>query len=203
MPSPRVEPQSVFLNIPYDIRFGRIYLAFIAGLAHLDLTPKATLGIPGGDTRLDRILTLIRSCRYSIHDLSRVQLDRSFPPTPRFNMPFELGLSVAWATIHPDRHSWFVFESMRRRAQKSVSDLSGTDVNIHNNSPQGVMRELCNAFVRRRDKPTVPAMMNTYTALQRYVPRLKKETGANTIFESRMFAELNATAIVLRDQARK
>ena len=60
-----------------------------------------TLGIPGGERHLDRILWPIQSCRYSIHDLSRVQLDRAAPRTPRFNMPFELGLSVAWAKLNP------------------------------------------------------------------------------------------------------
>jgi len=34
--------------------------------------------------------------QYSFHDLSRVELDKKLPPTPRFNMPFELGLVVAW-----------------------------------------------------------------------------------------------------------
>jgi hypothetical protein len=53
--------------------------------------------IPGGARRLDRILRLIRSCRYSFHDLSRVELDRNPPPTPRFNMPFELGLAIGLA----------------------------------------------------------------------------------------------------------
>lgn len=192
----------MFLNIPYDARFSKLYIAYIAGLAHLDLTPKATLGIPGGQARLDRIFKLIRTCRYSIHDLSRVQVDRTPPATPRFNMPFELGLCIAWAMLDSRRHNWFVFESIQRRAQKSLSDLNGTDFNIHGNSPQGVMRELCNAFVRREDKPHVPKMMTTYEALSRYVPRLRRETGAETIFTARMFAELCATAIVLRDQGR-
>jgi hypothetical protein len=36
-----------------------------------------------------------QSCSYSVHDLSRVQIDRNPPATPRFNMPFELGLGEA------------------------------------------------------------------------------------------------------------
>jgi hypothetical protein len=79
--------KSVFLNIPYDDRFRRLYLAYITGLIHLGLKPRATIEIPGGRNRLDKILELIRSCRYSIHDLSRVELDRTPPTTPRFNMP--------------------------------------------------------------------------------------------------------------------
>jgi hypothetical protein len=140
---------TVFLNVPYDDKFSRLYLAYITGLSHLGFDPRATLEISGGQNRLEKILDLIRSCPYSIHDLSRVQLDRTPPTTPRFNMPFELGLAVACAMLDSVRHDWFVFESMHRRASKSLSDLSGTDPHIHDGTIEGVMRELCNAFVRQ------------------------------------------------------
>jgi hypothetical protein len=147
MSRPRVERDSVFLNIPYDAKFQPLYLAYIVGLSELGLTPKSTLAIPGGVTRIDRIFELIQSSSYSLHDLSRVELDKTPPVTPRFNMPLELGLAIAWAKLNPNRHTWFVCESVNRRAQKSVSDLSGTDFNIHDGTAEGVMRELTNAFV--------------------------------------------------------
>jgi hypothetical protein len=157
---PRVSPNAVFLNIPYDNRYRRLYLAYIVGLSYLGLEPRVTLGIPGGERRLDRILALIQSCQFSIHDLSCVQLDHHSPRTPRFNMPFELGLAVAWANLNPKSHSWFVCESKNRRLQKSLSDLNGTDPNIHAGTVEGVMRELCNAFIRPRAlMPSVPEML--------------------------------------------
>lgn len=88
---------TAFLNVPYDKKYEDLYLAFIAGLCGFGLTPRATVEIPGSERRLNRILSLIKDCRYSFHDLSRVELDRRSPPTPRFNMPFELGLAVASA----------------------------------------------------------------------------------------------------------
>ena len=88
-------PAEVFLNIPYDTKFDRLFRAYICGISAFGLVPRATLEIPGGARRLDRILELIRSCAYAVHDLSRVELDAHKPRTPRFNMPFELGLSVA------------------------------------------------------------------------------------------------------------
>jgi len=60
--------------------------------------PRATLGI-GGNRRLDRIASLIESCSYSIHDLSRVQLNRNAPRTPRLNMP--LDLASQWRGLAP------------------------------------------------------------------------------------------------------
>ena len=92
VPSSRRPPARVFLNIPYDDPFQSLCLAYICGITAFGFFPRATLEIPGGSRRLDRIFKLIQSCRFSVHDLSRVELDKKFPPTPRFNMPFELGL---------------------------------------------------------------------------------------------------------------
>jgi hypothetical protein len=188
---PPVSANAVFVNIPYDKGFSRLYLAYIVGLTQLGLDPRATLGIPGGERRLDRILALIKSCRYSIHDLSRVQLDRNPPATPRFNMPFELGLAVTWSKLFPRQHTWFVFESKTRRVQKSLSDLDGSDPNIHDGTVEGVMREVCNAFVRSRSaRPNVPEMMRTYRGLSRRLNAITAAAGARSIFEARIFDDL-------------
>ena len=130
---------TVFLNIPYDPPFSPLFLAYIAGISVFGLVPRATLEIPGSTRRLDRIITLIKSCQYSIHDLSRVELDPTPPATPRFNMPFELGLAVALDAAFPKkRHTWFVFETAQWRMQKSLSDLNGTDVYVHGGTVEGV-----------------------------------------------------------------
>ncbi|QEE27018.1 hypothetical protein FTW19_02735 [Terriglobus albidus] len=196
MPPPQVDDEAVFLNIPYDRKFERLYLAYIVGCVELSLTPKATLAISGGTRRLERILRLIQSCRYSIHDLSRVELDRNPPPTPRFNMPFELGLAVA----NTQPHTWFVFESRLRRAQKSISDLDGTDCNIHGGTVEGVMRELCNAFVRRSYRPTVEQMMQTYRKTRQLVPEMLRRTRARSLYEARVFEDLITLAAQIRDE---
>jgi hypothetical protein len=143
---------------------------------------------------LDGILALISSCRYSIHDLSRVELDRTAPRTPRFNMPFELGLAVCWAGVHPARHEWFLFEAIPWRAAKSLSDLNGTDPNIHGGTVQGVMRELCNAFVRTRPRPSVPEMLRVYRLVSRQLVQTLRTAGAKTIFEARIFSDLCVNA---------
>ena len=140
-------PTDVFLNIPYDKKFERLYLAYIAGVTAFGLVPRATLEIPTSTRRLDRIVHLLRKCPIALHDLSRVEIDRTPPSTPGFNMPFELGLSVAWAQIGTNRHAWFVLESRNYRLIKSLSDLNGTDVHIHNGRIDGVFRALANAFV--------------------------------------------------------
>jgi hypothetical protein len=186
-----VTQNAVFLNIPYDQKFRSLYLAYISGLVHLGFIPRATLGLPGGARRLDKILAEIQACRYSIHDLSRVGLDSSPPfSTPRFNMPFELGLAVAWEKANPKKHNWFVFEAKAYRIQKSLSDLNGTDPQIHDGQVSGVMRELSNVFRRPRSQPTVPEMMATFNAISRRSTKILVEAGAASLFEARAFQDL-------------
>jgi hypothetical protein len=187
----------LFLNIPYDEEFRDLYLAYITGAIAFGLVPKATLEIPGGARRLDRIFELIRSCRYSFHDLSRVELDLEYPPTPRFNMPFELGLVVAWEKPHPGEHDWFVLETKNRRLQKSLSDLGGTDAYVHDGKPIGIFRELCNALVRTQPAPDVAEMTGIHRRLSKAVPGILRRAAAKSLFEARVFKDLVFTAQVL------
>ncbi len=192
-----VDTPFAFLNIPYDTEFVSLYLAYIAGLSAFGIRPTASLEIPGGDRRLDRIFTLIQSCRYSFHDLSRVQMDERRPPTPRFNMPFELGLTVAWDKLNPGTHSWFVMESQSRRVLKSLSDLAGTDVQIHNGNVNGVFRELANSLVRAERQPPVQEMQAIYRALQQRLPAIQRQAGGGSVYGARTFHELRLLARAL------
>jgi hypothetical protein len=101
-----------------------LYLAYIAGAAAFGLVPRAAIEIPSGALRLNRIFALLLECRYSIHDVSRLE--------PRFGMPFELGLALAWSEFNESgrivprsEHIWFVFAANRRGIGKSLSDLLG------------------------------------------------------------------------------
>jgi hypothetical protein len=193
--------KSVFLNLPYDHSFQNLFLSFIAGTSALGLIPRATLEIPGSTRRLDRILSLIESCQYSIHDLSRVQLDRHPPATPRFNMPFELGLTVGANTRRSaGAHVWFVFERVPWRLQKSLSDLDGTDVYTHGGTPEGVFRTLLSAFVRQRSQPTVGQMNVIYENLRSNFRRILRDTGASSPFEASVFKRLSVYASALADE---
>ncbi len=196
MPDRQIERQAVFVNLPYDVQFSRLYLAYITALSAYGFIPRATVGIAGMG-RLDRIAGLMEQCAYSIHDLSRVQLDRTAPCTPRFNMPFELGLAVSWARAHPS-HQWFVFESVDRRIQKSLSDLNGTDPYIHGGTVVGVMGAICSAFASPGQQPTVPQMMRMFRELRTIVPRILKDAGTQSMFTARVFKDTCLAAAGLR-----
>jgi hypothetical protein len=189
VPPPPVNPNAVFLNIPYDEEFQKLYLAYIVGLSQLGFDPFITSGITGGERRLDKVLALIQSCRYSIHDLSRVEVSVAPPATPRFNMPLELGLTITWAKLNPKRHTWFLWESTPRRLQKSMSDLDGTDPYIHSGTVEGVLRELRNAFVRD-GAPSVQSMMAGYRIVEEQIERILAGAGTRNLYAASVFREL-------------
>ena len=189
----RSAAKAVFLTIPYDQKFRSLYLAYIVGVCALGLIPRAALVIPG-DRRLDRIFSLIKSCKYSIHDLSRVEIDKVPPRTPRFNMPLELGLAVAWKRLGTKSHSWFIFESTKRRAEKSCSDINGTDVYVHDAEVKGVFRQLRNALVRPTHQPTVPQMSAIYQELKPLVRGILENAGTSDVYEAQVFAEISFAA---------
>jgi hypothetical protein len=84
------DPEGVFINAPFDAAYEPLFITLVGMLVFLGQKPRCVLEIrEQGDGRLARILELVRACRISVHDLSRVS-------TPvRFNMPFELGIACA------------------------------------------------------------------------------------------------------------
>jgi hypothetical protein len=187
---PAVQRDSAFVNIPYDRDYEEHFLAYIAGVAAFGLDPRATLELTSGERRLDRIFKLIEVCKYSFHDLSFVKLDRKRPVTPRFNMPFELGLVVGWQYAAPSGHDWFVFESEQHRIKKSLSDLDGTDAFIYG-PPQGILQQIRNALARHDVQPTAEQIWDIFDILSvEGAPYILRKTGASWVFEARPFAEL-------------
>ena len=184
-----LDPNAVFLNIPYDEEFRSLYVAYIVGLYQLNLVPHLASEIPGGARRLDRIFELIQSCRYSIHDLSRVEVSPAPSSAPRFNMSLELGMTITWERLNPDQHTWFVWESEPYRLQRSASDLNGTDPYIHNGTPEGVLRELCNAF-RRNPTPSVSKMLELYRFVNSGLDAFLKKNGTRNPYDRSVFMDL-------------
>lgn len=190
----------VFLNIPYDDKFENLFLAYIAGISAFGLVPRATLEIRSSSRRLEKILRMIGACRYSIHDLSRVELDRRAPRTPRFNMPFELGLVVASRRrTRGGKHKWFVCEARHLRLLKSLSDLNGTDPYIHDGKIVGVFRELCNIFRKPDRQPTVQQMSQIYREMRRNLPAILRNSASDSLYKARVFKDLSVAAKIFAE----
>ena len=184
--------ESVFLNIPYDEAFERLYLAYIVGLTQLGLRIHAALAVPN-QGRLDTIINLIEQSDFSIHDLSRIESSRG---VPRFNMPVELGLALYRSHIANGKHRVFVFESRRYRAQRSTSDVNGIDPQVHRGTVKGLMAGLRNIFRQPGDVTTVPEMLASYGAVKRKLPDLRRNSGGKSLFEAAVFQDLTVAALV-------
>jgi hypothetical protein len=181
--------ESVFLNIPYDVGFENLYLAYIVGLTQLGLAINAALAVPN-QGRLGTIVGLIDKSEMSIHDLSRIEVSRG---VPRFNMPVELGLALHRSHITKAKH---IFERKRYRAQRSTSDVNGIDPQIHNGTIKGLMGALRNIFRQRQDVTTVPEMLASYRAVKRKIPELRRNAGSKSLFEAAIFQDLTLAALV-------
>ncbi len=103
-----------------------------------------------GLLRFPEIIRMLAACGRSIHDVSRVQLDRA-SRLPRFNMPLELGadlgLRFAGSTRQRRRKS-LILDSEPHRYDQTLSDLSGMDIGSHANDTQriiGLVRDWLNS----------------------------------------------------------
>ncbi len=188
-----IHSKDVFMNIPYDAEYEKLFLALIGGLTGLGLTPRCTLEISETKNRLDRICDLIKSCPYSLHDMSRVELSRSNPKVPRFNMPFEAGLAIAFHKID-DKHKFYLLETRAHRLQKSLSDLNGYDPQIHNGTVVGMMRVLTNIFNRKGIQPTPVNLKGIYSDIKKFSDNLKVRDGMTDIYTKRPFSDLVVAA---------
>jgi hypothetical protein len=186
--------KTAFINLAYVDSNESLYLALIAGLAGFGLVPVAALHDPTSNPQLSRIFKLIEDSVISFHDLSYIKLDPPGPKTPRFNMPFELGLAVAISLSGPRRHRWFVLETKQHRAAKSLSDISGANVQIHDGHAASVFRAISNALARHNPRPTLKQLEAIYGDVRKKARLLKNVDGWPSVFLQAPFKELRVLA---------
>ncbi|MBS1818496.1 MAG: hypothetical protein JSU08_11235 [Acidobacteria bacterium] len=192
MPTPS---RDVFLNIPFDRQGERSFLALIAVLVALGLKPRSVLELPSQRSRLDRLVQMIRSCPYSLHDLSRTGLSRSSTfRLPRFNMPFELGLAVAIAMTTGDAHQWWVIDTKPHRLGAALSDLSGFDATIHDGTIRGVYRAVTDIFVTKGRPLEEDEFLFVYRSVRETHRLLGRETFTHYTFQQLVLAATAAAA---------
>ena len=139
--------RNVFVNCPFDEDYDHILQAVLFCLVRFGLKPRiATERSDAGEPRIDKILDLIQSSRYSIHDLCRCQA-RDEGEYYRLNMPFELGLDFGCRRYGGGRLATkviLVLEEQRYRYQAAISDLAGSDIEAHHGDYQLAIRKVRN-----------------------------------------------------------
>ncbi len=103
---------------------------------------------------------MITECDRSIHDISRVELDRT-SRLPRLNMPLELGADLGLRLAGPllqRRRRSLILDAEAHRYDKTLSDISGMDIEAHANDVREIIRlvrDWLNAN-RGADAPPLP-----------------------------------------------
>ncbi|MBC8277946.1 MAG: hypothetical protein H8E46_06920 [FCB group bacterium] len=140
--------KNVFINCPFDDQYLGLLRPLLFTIIYLDYYPRiSSERFNSAEIRVDKICEFIDQCKYSIHDLSRIE-SQSPKELARFNMPFELGIDFGCRLFGKGKHDkiFLILEKERYRYQKSLSDLSGIDITNHNDEPEEIIRCLRNWF---------------------------------------------------------
>lgn len=100
--------------------------------------------IGSGDIRLQKIERIIEHCKFGIHDLSNMELDKK-SGLPRFNMPLELGLFIGakrYGDSVQKKKKFIILDREPYRYQQAISDISGQDISAHQNDPERAISEI-------------------------------------------------------------
>ena len=137
--------KNVFVNCPLDEDFKVLKQVIIFCIVYAGLNPRlSTERLESGEQRLEKIIELISSCATSVHDLSMCQADK-IGEYARMNMPFELGLDMGirkFSTSSSPQKKFVIFEKNQYDLKKAISDLSGADVEYHQDDVEVLFKKL-------------------------------------------------------------
>jgi len=169
--------RNVFINCPFDDEYTPLFEAIVFTIQACGFHPLcARSRLNSSDVRLHKILEIIGDCRYSIHDLSRTELDRT-SALPRFNMPLELGIDLGCRAYGSgyEQKSFLIFDRDRFRFQAYVSDIAGQDIAHHANEPNRAIarvRDWLRTEAGRTDIPGAKAMQSNYATFRKELPAI-------------------------------
>lgn len=160
--------KNVFINCPYDENYNELLRKLVFTVTYLGYNIKiASNNQDTSEIRLNKILELIKSSKFSIHDISRNQAKKKGEMF-RLNMAFELGIDYGCKNLI-DRHQvkkFLIFDREQYLCQKSISDLNGMDIKNHKNDPFELMTIVRNWFVSEDgliDVPSPQKIWNRFT----------------------------------------
>ena len=150
--------KSVFINCPFDPEFKPIFRAIVFTIILSGYHPRCALDAnDGAEVRMGKIGAMLGECDWGIHDLSRVEVEAG--GVPRFNMPMELGVHLGARLLGELRHRRkraLILDAVPHRYDAALSDISGQDIETHNNDPQEAIRCVRNWLSDHRPHNAVP-----------------------------------------------
>ncbi len=167
---------SVFLNCPYDKRYLPIFRATVFAVHDCGFISRAALASEdSSEVRITKIMKMMRTARYGIHDISRIQLTRG-TRYPRFNMPLELGIFLGakeFGDEDQQRKACLILDREPDRYRDFVSDIRGQDIRAHGNTPHGAIKAVRGFFSDKQPGKILPSatlMCERYDTFTRKLP---------------------------------
>lgn len=120
---------------------------------------------------------MIAACDLSIHDISRVELDQ-VSGLPRFNMALELGADLGLRLEGPARQrrrKTLILDADAHRYDKTLSDISGMDIESHGNEVRLIIRRVRDWLNDNREPgadvfPGATAINDDYESYRKIAP---------------------------------
>lgn len=175
---PVSDPTHVFINCPFDPAYQSLFDALVFAVYACGFKARcAKEERDSGTVRIEKILRIIRECRWGIHDLSRVQMSEPYG-LPRFNMPLELGFFIGCKHFG-DRNdrlkNYLILDEKDFDYQKSTSDISGQDIVYHHNDPAkaiGHVRDWLSDKTHLAFIPSGSIIVSRYAQFEQGLPAL-------------------------------
>jgi len=162
--------KNVFINCPFDDVYEPIFNAIVFAVNDMGFRPKSAKDESNaGNVRFNKIQDLISECKYSIHDISRTELDAT-TGLPRFNMPLELGLDLGCKRYGKSYHQEkviLVLDVNRFRYRDFISDIAGQDIEGHGSREQEAINAVRN-WLRLELDPRLVITPGGETIYRRY-----------------------------------
>jgi hypothetical protein len=166
---------NVFINCPFDVRYRRMFRAIVFTVHDTGFVARCALEVSdAAENRLTKIMNIIDDCRYGIHDISRVELDR-VTRLPRFNMPLEAGIFLGakrFGSERQKRKSSLILDREQFRYRKFVSDLAGQDIVAHHNDPHQAIRRVRDWLRTESRRKTIPGPSAIASRFDAFIRRL-------------------------------
>lgn len=167
---------NVFINCPFDNDYSVLLRPLLFSILYFQLDPKIAQTESSANIRVNQIKQHIRNSKFSIHDLSRSKpMKRN--ELPRFNMPYELGLDIGCAEFGSKKFKEkriLILETDRFHYQKVLSDISGQDIENHNNDPATIIRKVRNWLSIVDGTKSYPSGSKVWVAYNQFVDDLSQ-----------------------------
>jgi hypothetical protein len=172
---PPVYQDSVFLNVPFDKKYVRLFEALVFAVHDCGFIARSALEVDdSGQARVLKILDIIEQSRYGIHDISRAGIDGQ-TGLARFNMPLELGFflgAMRYGITKQRQKRCLVLDRERYRYRNFCSDIAGQDIRAHNDRPRDAIRAVRDWLSTHRTAVQMPGGKAIFDRYERFRAQL-------------------------------